>query len=87
MKRLFSLFANVTAVIVLAALALQADTKKLADDQRRELVRGLTAEWAIAEGGAADVAEKAPAVRFTRDVGSRSVARRELQERSRCASG
>lgn len=49
MKRLSRSFAKVTAVIVLAALGLQADTKKLAEDQRRELVRGLTAEWATAK--------------------------------------
>jgi hypothetical protein len=37
------------AMIALAAMALHADTKKLTEDQRRELVRGLTAEWAIAK--------------------------------------
>lgn len=45
MKRLSS----VLAAVMLAALALQADTKKLTEDQRRELVRGLTAEWALAK--------------------------------------
>ena len=45
MKRLSS----VLAAIALAALTLQADTKKLTEEQRRELVRGLTAEWALAK--------------------------------------
>lgn len=34
--------------ILVAASSLHADTKKLTDEQRRELVRGLTAEWATA---------------------------------------
>ena len=42
MKRLSS----VLATIALAALTLQADTKKLTEEQRRELVRGLAAEGA-----------------------------------------
>ena len=37
------------ATVLLAAASLQADTKKLTQEQRRELVRGLTAEWAIAK--------------------------------------
>jgi hypothetical protein len=36
------------AAILLAAVSLQADTKKLSEEQRRELIRGLTAEWATA---------------------------------------
>jgi hypothetical protein len=35
--------------ILLMAGSLQADTKKLTQEQRRELVRGLTAEWATAK--------------------------------------
>jgi hypothetical protein len=37
------------AAILLVATSLQADTKKLTQEQRRELVRGLTAEWATAK--------------------------------------
>ncbi len=37
------------AAILLTASAVQADTKKLSQEQRRELVRGLTAEWAKAK--------------------------------------
>lgn len=35
--------------VLLAAASLHADTKKLSQEQRRELVRGLTAEWATAK--------------------------------------
>lgn len=45
MKRLLTL----TAAAMLAGVFLQADTKKLTEDQRRELIRGLTAEWAAAK--------------------------------------
>lgn len=34
--------------ILMAAASLQADTHKLTDEQKRELIRGLTAEWATA---------------------------------------
>lgn len=44
MKRILT----VTAAMLIASL-LHADTKKLAEDQRRELIRGLSAEWAIAK--------------------------------------
>ncbi len=37
------------AIFLLAAPCLHADTKKLTQEQRRELVRGLTAEWATAK--------------------------------------
>jgi hypothetical protein len=37
------------AAILLTAATMQADTKKLTQEQRRELVRGLTAEWATAK--------------------------------------
>ena len=36
------------AAILMAAASLHADTKKLSEEQRRELIRGLTAEWATA---------------------------------------
>ncbi|MEP6961202.1 MAG: hypothetical protein ABI995_03945 [Acidobacteriota bacterium] len=39
----------VTMVLLLAAISASADTKKLTQEQRRELLRGLTAEWAIAK--------------------------------------
>ncbi len=42
-------FSVTIVAILLAAASLQADTKKLTQDQRRELVRGLTAEWAKAK--------------------------------------
>lgn len=35
--------------ILLAGASLHADTKKLSQEQRREIVRGLTAEWATAK--------------------------------------
>jgi hypothetical protein len=35
--------------ILLATGSLQADTRKLTQEQRRELIRGLTAEWATAK--------------------------------------
>jgi hypothetical protein len=37
------------AAILVTACALNADTKKLSQEQRRELIRGLTAEWATAK--------------------------------------
>jgi hypothetical protein len=42
------LFISISAIL-LAASSLQADTKKLTQEQRRELVRGLTAEWGTAK--------------------------------------
>ena len=42
-------FSSSILAILLAAASLQADTKKLTQEQRRELVRGLTAEWATAK--------------------------------------
>ncbi|MEO5923546.1 MAG: hypothetical protein ABIR70_06945 [Bryobacteraceae bacterium] len=41
-------FSSSIAAILLLAASLHADTKKLSQDQRREIVRGLTAEWAKA---------------------------------------
>jgi hypothetical protein len=35
-------------VLLLVAVSVQADTKKLSQEQRREILRGLTAEWATA---------------------------------------
>jgi len=35
--------------VLLAAFSLHADTKKLTQEQKRELIRGLTAEWATAK--------------------------------------
>lgn len=35
--------------MLLATVSLHADTKKLSQEQRREIVRGLTAEWATAK--------------------------------------
>ncbi len=40
---------SVVAATVWMAAGLQADTKKLSQEQRREIVRGLTAEWATAK--------------------------------------
>ena len=40
---------STVVAILLAAASLHADTKKLSQEQRRELVRGLTAEWATAK--------------------------------------
>lgn len=37
------------SALALAAASLHADTKKLSQEQRRELIRGLTAEWATAK--------------------------------------
>ncbi|MEI9812837.1 MAG: type II CAAX endopeptidase family protein [Acidobacteriota bacterium] len=45
MKRLV---VNIAGLLLAAAVA-QADTHKLTDEQKRELVRGLTAEWAKAK--------------------------------------
>ncbi|MEO8099599.1 MAG: hypothetical protein ABI811_18010 [Acidobacteriota bacterium] len=47
----FSLSVSATTVLVMfvAALSVSADTKKLSQEQRRELLRGLTAEWATAK--------------------------------------
>jgi hypothetical protein len=39
---------SVVATFLVLAFSLHADTKKLTQEQRRELVRGLTAEWAKA---------------------------------------
>ena len=42
-------FSGYAAILLAAASCLHADTKKLTQEQRRELVRGLTAEWATAK--------------------------------------
>lgn len=42
-------FSCIIVVALITAAGLHADTKKLSQEQRRELVRGLTAEWATAK--------------------------------------